>query len=107
MARLRVLLSPWLQPSDEPALRGWCECEVIASRMFAAIDKAQLIGAEKRSAGLIDVWRRLKLVQLQYERELGLTPAARAELGLTVSRMRDPREEIEQRVAALSRKRTS
>lgn len=70
---------PWLAKSDEPVLRTWCEFEITTAPMFVAID------AGVATEGQIDQWRRLKIVQLAVARELGMTPSARAELGLTVS----------------------
>ena|SRR2546425_316892 len=77
-AKVRAAL-PWLQPSDEPAVRGWCELEIITARLFRAV-------LEKGEPGAMDLYRRMKTLQLAYERELGMTPASRAELGLTVTK---------------------
>jgi hypothetical protein len=67
---------PWLQPSDEPAVKAWCELEYVTARLFADV-------LAKGEAGTTDLYRRVKTLQLAYERELGMTPASRAELGLT------------------------
>jgi hypothetical protein len=67
---------PWLQPSDEPAVRGWCELEVVTSRLFADV-------LNKAEPGTTDLYRRVKTLQLAYERELGMTPTSRAALGLS------------------------
>src|SRR5258708_6271438 len=64
VAKVRSVLS-WLQPSDEPAVRGWCEWELVTATMFPTV----LDGT-----GDADLWRRLMIVKLAYERELGMTP---------------------------------
>lgn len=65
---------PWLQPSDEPAVRGWCELQLVTSTMFVKVLK----GESDPNA-----WRQLVLARLQYERELGMTPSSRMAMGLT------------------------
>jgi hypothetical protein len=72
---------PHLTPADKPAVRGWCELEVIGSRLFAAINDG---GAVREANGdifarrVVDDFRKLKLAQLSYATQLGLTPVARA-----------------------------
>ena len=67
---------PWLQPSDEPAVKAWCELELVTARLFADV-------LAKGEPGATDLYRRTKQLQLAYEDRLGLNPASRAELGLT------------------------
>ena len=81
------LTLPWLQPSDEPAVRAWCELELVTARLFADV-------LEKAEPGTTDLYRRVKTLQLAYERELGMTPASRAELGLTTTRSLNIAEEF-------------
>jgi hypothetical protein len=89
-AKVRQVL-PWLQPSDEPCVKGWCELELVSARMFADL----MVNPEP---GKIDLYRRVKSLQLQYEHALGMNPRARAELGLTHAQAMaigaDPREHI-------------
>jgi hypothetical protein len=72
---------PHLTPADKPAVRGWCELEVIAARLFAAIGDG---GAVRIASGdifarrVVDDFRKVKLAQLSYAIQLGLTPVARA-----------------------------
>lgn len=82
---------PWLQPSDDPGVKGWCELELVTATMFPAV----LDGT-----GDADLWRRLMLAKLAYERELGMTPASRAELGLTVSQGMNFTERLQMALAA-------
>jgi hypothetical protein len=80
---------PWLQPSDEPAVKSWCELELVTSRLFAAV-------LEKNEPSTVDLYRRVKTLQLAYERELGMTPASRAELGLTTVQTANVAEQFAQ-----------
>jgi hypothetical protein len=80
--RMRIAM-PWLGPSDIPAVRAWAEADVIGAALFASIQKA---GAVREIEGdviarrVVNDWRQIKLLQLAYEKELGMTPVARAQL---------------------------
>ena len=76
---------PWLQETDKPAVRSWAELELIGAMVFGqlATDGVTNGNGSKR---LLTDWRLLKLAQLAYERDLGMTPASRAALGLDVAR---------------------
>ena len=84
---------PWLMPSDEASVRGWCELEVVSSRLFVDV-------LERVEPGTIDLYRRVKQLQLAYERELGMTPTSRAALGLTVSQGASYQERLASALAA-------
>jgi hypothetical protein len=81
MAKLRGACA-WLQPSDEPAARGWAELEILASTVFADLMTHGLKNAKDEPRRLLADYRGLRGLQLQYAKELGLTPQARAELGI-------------------------
>ena len=70
---------PWLQPSDIPAARAWCQLEVLCTQCFNHFSRG-----DEMSERSLDVYRRLRQTQLQFANALGMTPAARADLGLTV-----------------------
>jgi len=80
---MRELL-PYLTEQDVPCCRGWAEAELIGAALFAAIMKDgatfKTEGGDIAARRVVNDWRAMKLLQLAYERELGLTPAARATL---------------------------
>lgn len=71
---------PWLTPADRPAMRGWAELEVLSASVFAHLLILGVINGQGEPRRLLGEHRQLKLAQLAYERELGLTPAARQAL---------------------------
>jgi hypothetical protein len=77
---------PYLTEADIPACRAWAEMELISVSLFAAIMSA---GAVRDADGdvfarrVVDDHRKVKLAQLAFERELGMTPMARAQLRAT------------------------
>jgi hypothetical protein len=80
--RMRELL-PYLTEQDVPCCRGWAEVELIGAALFAAIMKDGAIhttDGDIAARRVVNDWRQIKMLQLAYERELGLTPAARATL---------------------------
>jgi hypothetical protein len=76
MRKLRVI-APWIEPSDEPVARAYCELEIISAGIFAALTKIGLLNGKADARQLVDVHRKLRLSALMHARELGLTPAAR------------------------------
>jgi len=77
---------PWLTESDRPAARSWAELEFVGAAVFAEIMANGVTNGKGEARRLVSDWRQLKQVQLAYERELGMTPAARANLGVDVAR---------------------
>ena len=89
LARKVFGVLPWLEPSDEPAVRAWCELEILAANVVSdLLTRGHANDESGEPRRLLDEYRRLKLAQLAYARELGMTPAARAALGLTVAQSR-------------------
>ena len=86
-AKLWVAL-PWLQATDEPVVRAWCQLEVMASEIFACLLLEGVITKEGHVTSLLGEWRKTKQHQLKLEQELGMTPASRASLGVDVARGR-------------------
>jgi hypothetical protein len=68
---------PWLETSDLPACRAWAELEILGANAFSELVSAGLLNAEREPRRLLTDYRQLRQVQLSYERELGMTPAAR------------------------------
>jgi len=85
---------PWLQPSDEPTLRSWCELEIITAGVFAqllehgacttgdTLDGKSGNGAPLEPRRLLGEFRQLKQTQLRFAETLGLTPSSRMALGV-------------------------
>ena len=80
MRRLRVV-APWIEPSDESTARAYCELEIMGAQIFAALSKmgdavvrTSKDGKDLEVRKLVDAHRTMKLAQLAYARELGLTP---------------------------------
>src|SRR5262245_17386614 len=51
---------PWLEKSDESAVRSWCELQLVSARLFADV-------IERADPGQTDLYRRVKTLQLAYE----------------------------------------
>jgi phage terminase small subunit len=68
---------PWLEDADAPAVRAFCEFELLASAAFAELRDEGMLTSDGNPKALLDTFRKLRLAQLQFERELGMTPAAR------------------------------
>jgi hypothetical protein len=67
-----------------PAARAWCEHEILATDAYAALMHEQAEGAEQNEK-LLDMYLRIRSRQLAYAKELGLTPAASAQLASTTT----------------------
>jgi hypothetical protein len=68
---------PWLERSDLPACRAWAELEILGANAFSELLGTGLLNAEGEPRRLLTDYRQLRQIQLSYERELGMTPAAR------------------------------
>lgn len=85
-ARVRLLVRkmrvamPWLEDSDFPACRGWAELEILTRTVFADLQLKGVFNKQGEARRLLNDYRQLRLAQLAYERELGMTPLARVEL---------------------------
>jgi hypothetical protein len=77
---------PWLTPADTPAMKGWAELEILSATVFAWLTRLNVINGQGEPRRLLSEHRALKLAQLAYERELGMTPLARATLKLNTTR---------------------
>ena len=79
---------PWLTEADRPACRSWAELEFVGASAFGDLIANGLVNGDGVPRRLLSDWRQLKQVQLAYERELGMTPAARANLGVDAAKGR-------------------
>jgi hypothetical protein len=68
---------PWLEPSDVPAARAWCELEVVSGQVYAALRLQGVVTREGEGRRLLDDYRKLRATQVVLSRELGMTPASR------------------------------
>ncbi|MGA7872934.1 MAG: hypothetical protein WCA22_18750 [Candidatus Binatus sp.] len=83
--KVRSVLT-WLEPSDYPAVRAWAELEVLATQVFAVLRAGSVVNAAGDGKRLLDDYRKLRLAQAVYSRELGMTPASRMAIKATGSR---------------------
>jgi hypothetical protein len=74
--KVRAVL-PWLEPADWPTVRAWCELEYLAGQVYAALRTYGVVNPSGEARRLLDDYRRLRQVQLQYATALGMSPAAR------------------------------
>jgi hypothetical protein len=77
---------PWLTPADTPAMKGWAEIEVLSATVFAWLLKLNVLTGAGEPRRLLTEHRQLKLAQLSYEVQLGMTPLSRATLKLNATR---------------------
>jgi hypothetical protein len=74
--RLRTAC-PWLEVSDVPIARRFCELEVIVSLLYARIHQQGVFNADGEVRGLVDVHRRMTQTQSLLATQLGMTPQSR------------------------------
>ena len=86
LARKVRSVLPWLEPSDYPAVRAWCELEYLAGQVYAVLRAGSVVNAAGEGKRLLDDYRKLRLAQAIYSRELGMTPASRMALKATGTR---------------------
>ena len=79
LQKLRVV-APWIEDSDSPLARRWCELEILASQIYGELRDGGYTNAEGESRRLLTDYRQLVLAQFALARELGLSPAARKAL---------------------------
>jgi hypothetical protein len=77
--RMRVAM-PWLEDADEPTARSWAQIEVLADMAHTILRKIGITSNGSEPRRLLTDFRQLRLAQLQYARELGMTPASRQAL---------------------------
>jgi hypothetical protein len=79
---------PWLDPSDEPTCRVWAELEILGAGMFVELTANGIVTEKGEPRRLLTEFRQLRTAQFSFERELGMTPAARMTLQVGDSRSR-------------------
>lgn len=68
---------PWLEPSDWPIVRSWCEIEVLCEQAYAILRTAGIVNKDGEPRRLLEDFRKLRTAQIAIARELGMTPASR------------------------------
>ncbi len=84
-AKVRAAM-PWLEPSDQPVLRAWCEMEILCEQAFAALRAFGMLTREGEARRLFHDYRQMRQTQAVYANALGLTPAARIAIKATGTR---------------------
>ncbi len=97
VGKLYVAL-PWLTPADEPAARAWSELEVLRQRVFTDLMTRGLTTTDGEARSLLREHRQMAATQLAYGRELGMTPAARASMGLSAASAQQRVDEAQARL---------
>ena len=77
---------PWLADSDMSATRAWADLELKIGAVSTELEKGGVVNDKGEPRRLLAEYRGLLALQLQYSKELGLTPAARASLGADVAK---------------------
>lgn len=81
---------PWLTASDNRMLTSWAELEVAARMLY---NDLETYGWHNPKTGeprrVLSEFRQMRLACLAYAKELGCTPAARAQLGALISGARE------------------
>jgi hypothetical protein len=57
---------PWLERSDRPAMRAWAQLEVLADMAHIHLRKEGILNSKGEPRMLLDVFRKLRLAQLQF-----------------------------------------
>jgi hypothetical protein len=78
-ARVKAAV-PWLQASDWPAVRAWCELEILSQQAYAVLRAGGILNADGSPRRMISDYRQLRMAQAALTRELGMTPMARQAL---------------------------
>jgi hypothetical protein len=81
-------LLPWLEASDNSTVRSFCYLLLLRDKIMSAIGDHGVLTDEGDVRRLAGELRQTLTALLQYSRELGLSPASRASLGLMSARGR-------------------
>lgn len=83
--RMRVAM-PWLEDADEPTARAWAQLEMLSDMAHTELRKRGILNSEGEPRRLLADFRQLRAAQLQYARELGMSPTSRAALKVAGTR---------------------
>jgi hypothetical protein len=79
LRKLRIAC-PWIEDSDTPIARRYCELEVLISQAYAYIRRVGVVNESGNVVRAVDDYRRLVSTQAALADKLGLTPASRAQI---------------------------
>jgi hypothetical protein len=98
---------PWLDDAAFlPACRAWAEFEILSSIVFAELRRGGVVNKGGEARRLLNDYRLLRQTQLGYERELGMTPAAKDALHQPGGRTeRDVTDTVAERVVEIGKGR--
>jgi hypothetical protein len=77
LVRKMFVAMPWLEEEDRPAARAWAQFEYLSGQVYAVLRAGSVVNAAGEGKRLLDDYRKLRLAQAVFARELGMTPAAR------------------------------
>lgn len=78
-AKVRAAL-PWVEQSDAPTVRAWCEIEILCQQAYAVLRAGGILNEDGSPRRMLDDYRKLRSAQMILSRELGMTPLARQTL---------------------------
>ncbi len=73
-------ICPWINDSDVPTCRAWAQLNLMADLCYARLKNEGFTTDSGEPKRLMAEYRALRSAELQYARELGLTPAARRQM---------------------------
>jgi len=76
----------WLEESDIPALKAWCEFEILCSEVYAWLRVGNVVNAQGDGKRLLHDYRQMRLAQATIANSLGMTPASRMAIKATGTR---------------------
>jgi hypothetical protein len=76
LQKLRVV-APWIEASDIPIARRWCELEFLIARVYAELRTTGPVNGKGEGKRLVHDYRLLVQTQSMLASQLGLSPAAR------------------------------
>jgi hypothetical protein len=92
LVRAMRVAMPWLEEADIPTCRAWAQLEILADIAYAMLTRIGIISNNVKCEPrrLLKDYRQLRQAQLQYAKELGMTPAAR--MAIKAGGSRAPRD---------------
>ena len=93
--RMYTLL-PWLEESDRATARAWADLEYKVAAVSVYLEQQGIVNDKGEPRRILNDYRGLLSLQLQYAKELGLTPASRAALRVDALRGDDLAQDLAQ-----------
>jgi len=93
--RMYTLL-PWLEESDRATARAWADLEYKVAAVSVYLEQQGIVNNKGEPRRILNDYRGLLSLQLQFAKELGLTPASRAALRVDALRGDDLAKDLAQ-----------